>query len=325
MNDARRSMRRLGATLWALGAVLAAACGDAENAVLRGDRLWADSNYTAALAEYRLAANRTNSAEAQARVAHAYALTGNFDRARQAYDELLADAPEYADQAIFDYMTLARRAQARSDRYGMAGAVEAALSLRAGLPVGDMAGPLARYYVRSGNAEQARDFYERALGTAPPDSVPSLLFDFAQFQESQGACAEAVELYGAFRTRVPRGERSDQARWNTGNCAFRLAREARDAGDPERAVSWLDVLLGMGVPSNLVDQAWFERGEALLELGRNDEALQAYIRVLENVRTAGGQLAERARQRIDQIRFGTMPSPDTMAAPGPDEQSSGGD
>jgi tetratricopeptide (TPR) repeat protein len=307
-------MRRVIGTL-ALCAAGASACADAENAVVRGDRLWADSNYVAALAEYRLAANRTDSDEALARVAHAFAVTGQFERARQSYDDLLERAPEYADQAIFDYMTLARRAQARSDRFGMAGAVEAALALRAGLPVGDMAGPLARYYARSGEADRARDFYERALGSAPPDSVPGLLFDFAQFQEAQGDCAEAVELYGAFRTRQPRSERSDQARWNTGNCAFSLAREARQAGDPVRALAWLQILLDLGVPQNLVDQAWFERGEALLELGRNDEALQAYIRVLENVRTAGGPLSERARQRIDQLRFGTSPSRDGMEMP----------
>jgi tetratricopeptide (TPR) repeat protein len=302
---------------WAVLAagVVLGACGDPETAVLRGDRLWADSNYTAALAEYRLAANRTNSDEALARVAHAYAMTGQFERARESYDELLGRAPGYTDQAIFDYMTLARRAQERSDRFGMAGAVEAALALRAGLPVGDMAGPLARYYARSGETERARDFYERALAGAPPDSVPALLFDFAQFQEAQGNCAEAVELYGAFRSREPRGERSDQARWNTGNCAFALSREARQAGSAERALSWLQVTLDLGVPPNLIDQAWFERGELLLELGRREEAMQAYIRVLENVRTAGGPLAERARQRIDQLRFGTTPSPDGMETP----------
>mgnify|MGYP006178226527 CR=1 FL=1 len=47
----------------------------------------------------------------------------------------------------------------------------------------------------------------------------------------------------------------------------------------------------------------------------------SYIRVLENVRTAGGPLSERARQRIDQIRFGTMPSPSGMETPGPVDQS----
>jgi tetratricopeptide (TPR) repeat protein len=289
-------------------------CGDAETAIARGDRLWADSSYTAALAEYRLGYNIRRGTQELARVAHAYAVTGQFERARESYDELLERSPEYADQAVFDYLTLARRAQGRADRFGMAGAVEAALALRAGLPVGEMAAPLARYYARAGEVERARDFYERALGYAPPDSVPDLLFDFAQFQETQGNCTEAIELFSAFRSRQPRGERADQARWNIGNCAFSLARQAREQGNSEQALEHLRVTLELGVPQNLMDQAWFERGEALLALGRREEALQAYIHVLENARTSGGVLAERARQRIDQLRFGGDSSPIGMDA-----------
>jgi tetratricopeptide (TPR) repeat protein len=300
--------RRLAWGSATIAALAGTGCNEPEPATARGDRLFADSNYAGALAEYRLAYELRKGTDELARVAHTYALTGQFERARESYDLLLARAPEYRDQAVYDYLTLARRAQARSDRFGLAGAVEAALALRAGLPVGDMAAPLARYYARAGDADRARDFYERALGYAPPDSVPSLLFDFAQFQESQGNCGEAIELFSAFRARRPRGEASDQARWNIGNCSFALAREARENGDPEQALEHLQVTLDLGVPQNLMDQAWFERGEALLELGRRDEALQAYIRVLENARTTGGSLTERARQRIDQLRFGTDPS-----------------
>ncbi|HEX2168293.1 MAG TPA: tetratricopeptide repeat protein [Longimicrobiales bacterium] len=295
-----------------LAAALVAGCNEPEPATARGDRLFADSNYAGALAEYRLAYELRKGTEELARVAHTFAITGDFERARESYDILLQRAPEYTDQAIYDYLDLASRAQARSDRFGMAGAVEAALALRPGLPVGDMAAPLARYYARAGDVDGARTFYERALGAAPPDSVPGLLFDFAQFQESQGNCAEAIELFSAFRARRPRGEQSDQARWNIGNCSFALARQARENAEPEKALEHLDVTLELGVPQNLMDQAWFERGEALLELGRRDEAMQAYIRVLENARTTGGALVERARQRIDQLRFGTDSSPTDM-------------
>lgn len=293
-----------------LGAALAltltpAACQDAETALARGDRLWADSNYTGALAEYRLSWELNQEDEVLARVAHAYARTGQFERARESYDRLLARSPRWADQAVFDYLALARRARNRGDRYGMAGALEAALALRPGLPVDEMAAPLARYYARTGDVDRARDFFERALAAAPPDSVPGLLFDFAAYLESQGNCREAVELFNAFRTREPRGERADQARWHIGNCAFQLAREARQDGDPERALAQIQVMIDLGVPANLLDQAWFERGEALLELDRRPEALDAYVHALEQIRPpGGGQLAERIRQRIDQLRFG---------------------
>jgi tetratricopeptide (TPR) repeat protein len=310
MRDRVRGSRRMAASLRTMAAVLlvglvGTGCRDAESALVRGDRLWADSNYTAALAEYRLSHSiRTDAPEVLARVAHAYAITGQFERARESYDELLRMAPQYTDQAVFDYLALARRAQQRNDRYGMAGALEAAIALRPGLPVDDMAAPLARFYARAGDGERATDFFERALSYSPPDSVPPLLFDYAQFQESQGNCAEAVELYNAFRTRVPRGDRSDQARWAVGNCAFSLARQARAAGDAQGAVRHIQVMLDLGVPQNLLDQAWFERGEALLELGRSEEALESYVRALEHVRAMGSPLAERTRQRIDEIRFG---------------------
>jgi tetratricopeptide (TPR) repeat protein len=297
-------MRGLVAALALLLAAGTTACRDAETALARGDRMWADSNYVAAVAEYRLSFElRAGNDDVLARLAHAYARTGQFERARESYQRLLQRSPHAIDQAVFDYLALARQAQARGDRYGMAGAVEAALELRPGLPMGDMAIPLARYYARSGEPDRALDFFERALGYAPPDSVPGLLFEFAQFQEAQNNCREAIELYNAFRTREPRGERADQARWNVGNCAFSLGREARQAGDPEAALRHLRLMLDLGVPQNLLDQAWFERGEALLQLERPDEALEAYVRTLENLRPGSGQLADRARQRIDQLRF----------------------
>jgi tetratricopeptide (TPR) repeat protein len=297
---------RLRASVWLLAVVLtvvAAGCRDAETSLSRGDRLWAEDNHSAALAEYRLSYELQRSEDALARVAHAYARTGQFERARESYDQLLQRAPHYVDQAIFDYLQLARRAQERNDRYGMAGALDAALTLRPGLPIGGMAAPLARYYARANEPDRARDFFERALGYAPPDSVPDLLFDYAQLQESSGNCTEAIELFNAYRSRVPRGERADQARFSVGNCAFQLGRDARQAGEPQRALSFLQMTLDIGLPQNLIEQAWFERGEALLALGRHEEALESYMRVLESVRTPG-QLADRARQRIDQLRFG---------------------
>ena len=115
------------------------ACGDPESAMARGDRLWADSSYTEALAEYRLGYQRDgDSDDLLVRVAHGYAVTGELTRARQYYDELLERSPQYTDQAVFDYLTLARRAQARSDRFGMAGAVGQSLIIgRPGVDIVD--------------------------------------------------------------------------------------------------------------------------------------------------------------------------------------------
>jgi tetratricopeptide (TPR) repeat protein len=297
--------RRSAATALALLSTLAPGCNEAEPAVQRGDRLWADSNYTAALAEYRLALEQGgNDDEVLARVAHAYIQTGQFARGKEAYDTLIAQAPEFTDQAVFDYVTVARRARDRSDRFGMAGAVEAALALRPGLPLEEMAAPLARYYATTGAPERAIEFYERALSRAPADTVPTLLFELGEVHEARGNCEDALGFFNAYRARRPAGEHADEARWHVGNCSFMLGRRSRQAGELELALRRLDTVIELGVPQNIQDQAWFERGETLLALGRPAEALPCYIRVLELNSARTGQLVERAQRRIDELRFG---------------------
>jgi tetratricopeptide (TPR) repeat protein len=290
-----------------LGALLAAAAcaGDTETALARGDRLWADSQYTEALAEYRLAAHqRGDDVGALARVAHAFARTGQFARTHEAYQDLLERAPEYADQALFDYVTLARQAGERGDRYGMASALEAALAIRPGLSVGELAAPLARFYSARGEPERALAFYERALSAAAPDSVPVLLYELAELHEGRGDCRAAMGYFRAYQERAPRAVQAEQAGRRIGGCAWTLAQEARTAGDTETALRYLDMVLDLGVPENLQDQAWFARGEILAGLGFRSAAGEAFNRVLELDRGRGGRLAEQAREWLDRLRFG---------------------
>lgn len=289
----------------ALLATLATACDDGETARSRGDRLWADAHYTEALAEYRLAMAQSGQAEETLlRAAHAYAETDQFERARQLYDRLLAGAPEYTDQVIYDYLRLAQRARARGDRYAMAGATEAALALAPRVPLPELAVPLARYYRGLGDAERALEYYLRAVTQARPDSVAPLLYEIGVLNEELDRCQAAIGYFDAYRQQAGRGARVGEARWHTGQCAFELARQARQTGHLAEAMAQLDIVLELRVPANVQDEAWFERGEILFALGRFDDALIAYRTVLELNPARTGRLVERARQRIDQIRFG---------------------
>jgi tetratricopeptide (TPR) repeat protein len=288
-------------------AIAASSCKNGETALTRGDRLWADSNYTAALAEYRLALRQgENDDQVVARVAHAYIQTGQFERGREYYDRLIQRSPEYADQAVFDYFAIASRAHQRLDRYGLAQAVEAALALRPGLPLEQMAVPLARYYATTGAADRAIEFYERALAQAPSDSVPALLFELGEVHEASGNCEEALGFFNAYRARGRGDRRMDEARWHVANCSFILGRRARQIGEYETALRRLDTVIELGVPQNIQDQAWFEHGESLVALGRTAEALSSFQMVLELNRARTGQLVERAQRRIDELRFGRI-------------------
>ncbi|HEX6589044.1 MAG TPA: tetratricopeptide repeat protein [Longimicrobiales bacterium] len=289
-----------------LFAAILPSCSSSEDAITRGDRLWADSAYSEAIAEYQLAYARGRDTDALRRLAHAYAVTGQFDRAHESYETLLADDPESADQAAYDFVLLAQQARARGDGYGVARAAEAALELRPGLELSGLTDQLASYYEQSASPEQAIAWYERAIANAPPDSAPALMFRLGDLLAERRDCTRAQPYLRGYLSREPRGRHADDARYNIGNCAYEAARAAHQGGDPELALRQIQTLLDLGQPSNLLDEAWFMRGDILFALGRNDEALAAYQRVLDLNPARTGQLVDRAQRQIDIIRFGTM-------------------
>lgn len=304
------TFRHSGSGLAILATICAAvwmtACGSSESSMLRGDRYWADSNYVAALAEYRLAA-RDGSTAAERRVAHAYIVTGQLDRARRAYDQLVKADPASLDQAVFDYLWLARTSLERGDRYGAARATEAALDLRPELPITGLALTLARHYATIGDAERALQFYRRAVTSAPTEARNSLLYEIASLTERNGDCVRAMPYFESFIERSADTDSVTEARWRMGTCGLEQGRQLREAGEPEKALEMLAITLDLGAPQNLLDQAWFERAEALVALNRLDEAALSYERVLDLSAAGRTQLAARARRRLDEIRAGSVP------------------
>ncbi len=304
-------MPRFGATTLLLLTVLApAGCQDNEPAIARGDRLWADAAYTAASAEYRLAVAQRGDEEALLRLAHSYAVDGKLTEAREAYDRLLAISPGYADQAAYDFLRLLDLSLRRGDVLGVAGAVEASLSLRPELQLPGAVQPVARLHRERGDLERAVDYYRRALTSLPPDSTPAVLYEIGLLYEEMDACERGIDYFQAALAQARAAGESRwrtlmaESRWQTGSCSFRLAQAARAEGRAGEALRYYERVTGLGVPENLLDQAWFERGEILFSMGRHDDALASYRTVLERNPARTGQLVERARRRIDEIRFG---------------------
>ena len=269
--------------------------------MLRGDRYWADSNYTAALAEYRLAARQNrNDSDIAARVAHAYLMTGQFERGRRAYDDLLKQTPAYTDQAVFDFIRLARTSMARGDRFGTARAAEAALALRPGLDLDEMSIALARHYAAVGDVDRALEFYNRAIGRRATGGS-TLLFELASLIEQNGKCVDALPYFRAFTEQTSSRDSATEARWRMGTCGLERGRQAMAGGNAERAIELYDVTLEAGAPPHLLEQTWLERGEALLSLGRMEEARAAFERVLELSPAGRTQYSRRAEQRLQEM------------------------
>ncbi|MEN8375269.1 MAG: tetratricopeptide repeat protein [Gemmatimonadota bacterium] len=287
------------------GAWLLVGCGEDEGALARGHALWADSAYGGALAEYRLAFSQDDDdAEKAAFVAHAFAVDGQLDRARAAYERLLVMAPSYEGQAVFDFLTLARRSLARGDVHGLARGVEAAVAIRPGAWPQDLAEPLARYYADSGDRERAAEFYELALVRADPDSAVAIMLELGRLREELGRCEDALPYFEAYERQGETGDLASEARWRRSNCSFELATEAHEAGRLTVALELLETVTDLGVPATIQDQAWFLRGEILFAIGDAEAALEAYRTVLDLNPARTGQLVRRTQRRIDQIRFG---------------------
>ena len=281
--------------------MVCASCESGEDALVRGDRYWADSNYTAALAEYRLAARQNrNDPDVGARVAHAYLMTGQFERGRREYEDLIKQTPAYTDQAIFDFIRLARISMARGDRYGTARAAEAALALRPGLDLDEMAIALARHYAAVGDVDRALEFYNRAIGRRSAGGS-KLLFELASLIEQNGKCVDALPYFRAFTNQSSSRDSTTEARWRMGTCGLERGRQAMAGGNAAGALELYDVTLEVGAPPHLLEQTWLERGEALLSLGRMEEARAAFERVLELSPGGQTQYSRRAEQRLQEM------------------------
>lgn len=287
----------------ALGACSTA---DEESAVQRGDVAFAVGRLEDALAEYRLAVRQgADDASIHARVAHTYARLGRVDLAAQSYQNAVQLDPAMADQALSDLVRMARDAQLSGDRFAMATAVESALDLEPAVGVGDVALPLARHYFQNGEYGQALPFYQIAMSEMR-DSTPEIVFEVAQAYEEIGDCEHALVFFERFAERVQRWERGE-VDWYIGTCAFNVANELlqrSNAGEEEmeRALVLLDRTIEVGEPRNIQARAWFEKGETLADLGRCQEAMDAYAQV-RNADQAGA-LVDRAQAAFDEIRFG---------------------
>lgn len=294
-----------------------AGCADNETAISRGDRLWADSAYDAALAEYRLAVAQRDDDHARARLAHAHSRMGQLPEMRSLYQDLLPANPALVDQAVYNFLHVGERAMRRGDVYSATVALDAAFQLRPELSPPRYILPVARFHRQRGAADRAESYYIRALTVMPADSAPQVLYELGELHEESGRCDVAVGYFSAFQVQARQDERRwralvGEARWHLGNCSFRLARESRERGEVTAALGHLETMLRLGEPSHLIDQAWMDRAETLYAIGRFDEALEAYRTVIDRSPTRTGPLVERAQRRIDDIRFGPQPELEPM-------------
>ncbi len=258
----------------------------------------------AALAEYQVALRQLGGKpEVLLRLAHGYAHVDRLDEASDYYARLLAVDSSYADQAVADFLSLAKRALEKPNRARLARALEQVDKIRPGSVPLELSLPFARYYYELGEYAPALPLYLAVVAGSSDSVETEVRYELARVYYELGECGQALQYYRTFLREQLRGELSGDARWHAGDCAYRLAQKDRLAGRPGEALAKYDLVIALGAPRALLDDAWFERGELMFSLGRFDEASRSYQRVLDLNPSRTGRRVRKAEERMRTIRY----------------------
>jgi tetratricopeptide (TPR) repeat protein len=197
---------------------------------------------------------------------------------------------------------LARAARDRDDLFGLTSAMEAAMSFRPGITMQDMALPLAQQYFRSGEYAKALPYYQASIAGMQEDTLPDVVFEAGSAFDEVGDCRRALLYYEQYRRLISRYQRSE-VDWKIGRCSLRLAQELRSEGVDEEALVHIERTIALGEPRSLQAVAYFDLGEILSDLGRCEDAMDAFLEVRRADQTGTSPLVERAQWRYDELRF----------------------
>lgn len=307
--SARPASARAGVGACLAASLLLGGCGGdgAGSSLARGDRLAAQGDGEAAVAEYRLARRQQGDApQVLARLAHARAGRNDVSAAARLYSELVARDSSYRHQAASDLIALARRELERHGRDRMVRALEPVLDLGLDLVPRDLRLELARHYSERQEFRQALPVYLSVL-EEDLEADDRVYYGAARAYQELGGCREALSYFQAYMDRVEADREADTeggARWHYGSCLYDVAQQDREHGRRQDALDRVERLVELGTPRTLMDRAHYLRGELLLQAGRDDDALEAFREVLRLNPDRSDPLARSAEENVRRIRYG---------------------
>ena len=279
----------------------------------RGDMYFGAGQYDDSLAEYMMAArNDSMTASLLRKIGKVYVAKGDFVKAKSYYDKYFEQQQAEPDpSALLDYFNIAVKRGEDGDRTTMVNAFEEILKIDPQYSLGKYFFDLAEYYYEHAQYDKSIPFFLRALPLdVEVDNRNLHLYHLAESYEKTGDVYNACLYYEEYLLMYPETELAEQARWHQASCAYPLAeRVYREDKDYEAALDYLAVLIDFEQPQHLLDDAYYLKGDILVEMNRLEEAKRAYRQVLRlNKFYYTEKIAESARQKIHDIdlkrRFG---------------------
>ena len=173
----------------------------------------------------------------------------------------------------------------------------------------------------AGKYEEALAGFERARAI---EEAPEALYSLARCHERLGNRAEAVELYATFLGRAPEHRGAPKARGFLTSLLLEGARAALTDGEaPDWGLSFARASRGLefhaATDPSLSDataaQLFVLQAEALVALGRRDEAVTSYGRAL------GAEVTPSVREEIEERMAELVAPPESAPASAPAESA----
>jgi tetratricopeptide (TPR) repeat protein len=180
--------------------------------------------------------------------------------------------------------------------------METAMSFRPGITMQDMALPLARQYFSSGEYAKALPYYQASIAAMQDAPLPDVVLEAGSVYDEVGDCRRALLYYDQYRGLILPYQRSE-VDWKIGSCSQRLARALRAEGEDEEALFHIERTIELGQPRSDQASAYLEMAEILSDLGRCQDAMDAYLQVPRVDQTGTSSQVDVARWRYDQLRF----------------------
>lgn len=267
-----------------------------------GDRLYAQTQYADALAEYQLALKASpNSAALHAKAAAAAGHVRNYEMAVAEYQLLAKEDRSRSEEAADGLERVLRRALSEGERGIVATAVRALREVAPGRPLGRYIRLAAVDALDRGDAQDALDLLPNAVASASDGrTADSLLYLYGAAGVRARSCSTAVPAFEAVLRRQREVAVIDRAREGVSQCALVEGQLALERGQPAAAEDWFRRATAPGASVEVSRAAFLGLGDVRLALGDLAGAMESYQQALVGG-VAGDTIAQRAREKLNAL------------------------
>lgn len=207
----------------------------------KGDNYFNTGRYEDAFAEYSVALRQKgDDPDILRKMGRTSYFRGDLRGTQRAYFPLLKLSPEDSDIVIIDFYRLGIDFYEKNDDVQMAHAFESIFRVDSTYNIGEYFYYLADFYHNEADFNKAVLYYTKALSYRPEhEKIEDTTYRLALSNEKVGNNSDALVYYEQFLRKFPGSQQASTVQWHRGLCAFNIAGEEFENGNPEAALEYV--------------------------------------------------------------------------------------